>query len=285
MNADASIRESPETRRRARQLVYAVYVQALFLALAYIVGVWLTTMVHDASITLPEVIGHGVTSSVFALMTGLVGLLAAVQGRRRVSVFNTILFLITVFAGTSGFSFLGNPTDAGVISNTNVSMMAIVGVGMPVTVFSLANVSRVGRGADGGEDSPALLMIYMALGALSLTMLAGAVVRSPILYPAAIAAHAGLAALTVSLVLGVLVVSILEGSGGTPGRWVPRRVGYSLLGLASVSIAAGNGVMAVTAGGLSYVVLMAELGVLVYGFLMFAAVASVHGAIGGDKHP
>ena len=87
------------------------------------------------------------------------------------------------------------------------------------------------------------------------------------LYAFAIAAHVGLAALTVALVLGVLVISILEASEGA-SNWEPQRVAYSLLGLASVSVAGGDGVIYLTSGGLSYLMVMAEVAVLVYIFLM-----------------
>ena len=103
-----------------------------------------------------------------------------------------------------------------------------------------------------------------------MTIIAGAAVPSTPLYAFAVVTHVGFAALTVALVLGVLVVSILEGSGGSASNWEPQRVAYSLLGLASVSIAGGDGVIYLTSGDLSYLVVMAEFAVLVYAFLMIA---------------
>jgi hypothetical protein len=263
--------------RRSKQLMLVVWAQATFLAAAYAVGVWLTVEVHGASVTTPEVVAHGITSSGFATLTGLVGFLAAVLRKRRIALANVFLFALTVVAGATGFSFLGDITNPTVINVTNLSMMIVVGLGMPVSGYSLAVLSGEVRGEEHGMSS-ASAMIYMALGALSLTIIAGAAVPSASLYATAVAAHVGLAALTVSLVLGVLIVTVLEGSvtdAGTP-RWVPQRVGYSLLSLAAVSIAAGDGVIAVTGGGLSYVIVMSEIAVLVYAFLLFAIAAPYH---------
>jgi hypothetical protein len=263
--------------RRSKQLMALVCVQAAFLAITYAVGVWLTTEVHGASVTTPEVVVHGIASSGFATMTGLVGFLAAVQRKRKIALANGFLFALTVIVGATGFSFLGDTTNATVISVTNLSMMAAVGMGMPISGYSLAVLSGEGRGEHHGVSS-ASTMIYMALGALSLTIIAGAAVPSASLYATAVAAHVGLAALTVSLVLGVLIVTVLEGSDTSADRprWVPQRVGYSLLSLAAVSIAAGDGVIAVTGGGLSYVIVMSEVAVLVYAFLLFAIAAPYH---------
>ena len=252
-----------------KPLLYLIYLQAISLALTYVAGIWVAITVHDVSFSLPEVLEHGLASSVFVLLTGLVGFIAALQGQRKVAVYNFVLFLITVFTGSTGFALLGNPADATQIAITNLSMMASVAIGMPITGFSLANVSRISRGMARGL-SPVAFMTYIALGALSLTMIAGAAVASTPLYAFAVVTHVGFAALTVALVLGVLVVSILEGSGASASNWESQRVAYSLLGLASVSVAGGDGVIYLTSGDLSYLVVMAEVAVLVYAFLMIA---------------
>lgn len=89
-------------------------------------------------------------------------------------------------------------------------------------------------------------------------------------YAFAVVTHVGFAALTVALVLGVLVISILEGSGRDASNWEPQKVAYSLLGLASVSIAGADGVIYLTSGGPPYLLVMAEIAVLVYAFLVIA---------------
>lgn len=267
--------------RRSKQLILVVWAQAAFLAAAYAIGVWLTVEVHGASVTTPEVVVHGVASSGFATLTGLVGFLAAVLKKRRIALANGFLFALTVVAGATGFSFLGDITNATIIGVTNVSMMAVIGLGMPISGYSLSVLSEEARGEEHGV-SPASTMIYLALGALALTIIAGAGVSSASLYATAVIAHVGLSALTVSLVLGVLIVTVLEGSkrGEIRSHWIPQRAGYSLLSLAAISIAAGNGVIAVTAGGgLSYIIVMAEFGVLVYAFLLFAITAPYHLAL------
>jgi hypothetical protein len=251
--------------------------QAAFLAVAYAVGVWITTKVTGASVTTPEVIAHGVTSSGFATLTGIVWFLAAVQKKRGIAIGNGILFILTVVAGATGFSFLGNNMDPTGILTANVSMMVIVGLGMPVTAHAVSVLSGEVRGEERGPASSSI-MIYLALGALALTMIAGAFVPSVDFYATAVAAHVGLAALTVSLVLGVLVITILEGAQVHEARpgWAPQRAGYSLLSLAAITLAAGDGVIAVTSGGLTYVVIMAEVAVFVYAFLLFAIAAPYH---------
>lgn len=252
-----------------KPLLYLIYLQAFSLALTYVAGIWVAITVHNISFNLPEVLEHGLASSVFVLSTGLVGFIAALQGQRKVSIYNFVLFLITVLTGSTGFALLGNSTDATQIAITNLSMMASVAIGMPITGFSLAKVSHISRGV-AQDPSPVAFMTYIALGALSLTMIAGAAVASTPLYAFAVVTHVGFAALTVALVLGVLVVSILEESGSSASNWEPQRVAYSLLGLASVSVAGGDGVIYLTSGGLSYLVVMAEVAVLVYAFLMTA---------------
>jgi hypothetical protein len=265
--------------------MHVIWIQAAFLAAAYAVGVWLTVEVHGAAVTTPEVIVHGITSSGFATLTGLVGFLAAIMKKKRIGLANGLLFALTVVAGATGFSFLGDTTNAGIIAVTNVSMMAVVGLGMPISGYSLSVLSEEVKGG-AHEVSPASTMIHMALGALALTIIAGAGVSSSSLYATAVVAHVGLSALTVSLVLGVLIVTVLEGSKTreTVSHWIPQRAGYSLLSLAAISIAAGNGVIAVSAGGgLSYIIVMAEFGVLVYAFLLLAIAAPYHLAFHLDR--
>ncbi len=254
-----------------------VVIQAAFLTVTYAAGIWLTTEVHNASITLPEVVFHGITSSGFAMLTGLVGFLAAVQRKRGIALSNSLLFALTVVAGASGFSYLGDITNTLGIGVANLSMMTAVGLGMPVTGYSLSILSQGGRGEEHSWSSAAV-MSCMALGALSLTIIAGAAVPSAALYATAVVAHVGLAALTVSLVLGVLILTVLEGTEAIEARphWVAQRIGYSLLSLASISIAAGDGVIATTGGGLSYIVVMGEAGAVVYAFLLFTIAAPYH---------
>jgi hypothetical protein len=254
---------------RTKPLLYLIYLQAISLALTYVAGIWVTITVHNISFDLPEILEHGLASSVFVLSTALVGFIAALQGHRKISLYNFVLFLITVLTGSTGFMLLGNPADPTQLAITNLSMLASVAIGMPITGFTLAKVSHISRGMTRGF-SPVAFMTYIALGALSLTLVAGAAVSSTPLYAFAVVTHVGFAALTVALVLGVLVVSILEGSEGFPSNWEPQRVAYSLLGLASISIAGGDGVIYLTSGDLSSLVVMAEVAVLVYAFLMIA---------------
>jgi MFS family permease len=269
---------SPDVRaERTRQLMWIVVFQAIFLAITYAAGVWLSTEVTNASITLPEVDLHGTVSAAFAILTGLVGFLAGVQKKRGIAIANSLLFVFTVAAGATGFSFLGNTTDPTGMTVTNLSMMIAIGLAMPVTGYTLSRLSQESRG-EAHSWSSATVMSYMALGALALTIIVGAAVPSASLYAIAVAAHVGLGALTVALVLGVLMLTVLEGTEAVEERphWVAQRIGYSLLSLASICIAAGDGVIASTGGGLSYVVVMAEAGTLVYGFLLFAIAAPYH---------
>jgi hypothetical protein len=259
----------------AKKLAYLVCLQGAFLAASYLVGIWLTTEVQGAAVTTPEVIEHGIVSSGFAVLTGVVGFLAALQRRRGVALANLVLFAVTLVGGTAGFFFLGNNSDPTVISITNLTMMAAIGFGMPVTAYSLVALMAAARGAEKESMSGVSLMIYMALSSLALTVVAGALTLSAAFYMEAVVIHVGFAALAVSLTLGVLILSVLEGGQNSPRTWVPQRILFALLGLASISIAGADGVITIYGGGVSYVVVMAEVGVLAYVFLMVASSAPV----------
>jgi len=266
--------------RRARWILYFVYLQALFLILTYIVGVWLGTEIHNATITTPDLVVHGILASGFALLSAVVGFLAALENQKRVAISNLALFFITIVAGATGFAYLGNNSSSNQILVTNLSMMTTIGIAMPITGYSLAKISRSASGLKSNEHSSlSSLMTYFALVALSFTVVAGTAVETIALYAFAVVLHVGLAAFTVSLVLGIVILSVLEGStlDKTGSRsWVPQRVIYSLLGLAAISIAGGDGVITVTVGGVSYVVVMAELTVLIYSFLLLSIEAPLH---------
>lgn len=267
-------------KQRATQILYFIYIQALFLVLTFIVGVWLVTEIHGATLTTPEFIVHGILASGFGLLSAVVGFLAALENQKRVAISNLALFFVTLVAGASGFAFLSNNSSANQILITNLAMMSTIGIAMPITGYSLAKISSSARGLGSDEHrSPSSLMTYFALVALSLTVIAGAAVESISLYAFAVVLHVGLAALTVSLVLGIVLLSVLEGSTMNKSgarSWVPQRVVYSLLGLAAISIAGGDGVITVTIGGVSYVVVMAELTILVYSFLLLSIEAPLH---------
>jgi len=272
---------SPKTENQhAKWILYFIYLQALFLVLTFIVGVWLGTEIHNATITTPELIVHGILASGFALLSAMIGFLAAVENQKRVAVSNLALFFITVVAGATGFAFLGNNSSSNQILVTNLSMMTTIGIAMPITGYSMAKISRSASGLRSDEHSSlSTLMTYFALVALSLTVIAGTAVETIALYAFAVVLHVGLAALTVSLVLGTVVLSVLEGTSMNKSgsrSWIPQRVVYSLLGLAAISIAGGDGVITVTVGGVSYVVVMAELTVLVYSFLLLSIEAPLH---------
>jgi hypothetical protein len=274
-HTNPSADEAGKASSRAKQLAYLVYLQAAFLAASYVVGIWLSTEVSGANITMPEVIEHGVVSSGFAVLTGLVGFLAFLQGRRGVALTNLGLFAVTLVGGTSGFNFLANNSDSTAIALTNLTMMAAVGFGMPITGYSIATLTEAAKGTEREPRSAVSLMIYMALVALALTVIAGSVAPTPAYYTVAVVAHVGFAALTTSLTLGVLLLSVMEGAGSRLGTWVPQKVVFGLLSLASISFAGADGVITIYGGGISYVVIMAEVGVLAYAFLILACGAPI----------
>jgi len=259
---------------QTRWLIYLIYLQAAFLALTYAQGVWTALNVHDFSITLPEVIGHGLASSGFALLTGIVGFLALLGGHRRVAYANIFLFVVTVFAGSTGFAFLANTTDPNQIALTNLSMIATIAIGMPITGYSLVKESN-SRGSESDDTSAATIMTYLALGALSATTIAGAAMlsTSPSWYAFAVSAHVGLAALLVALVLGVLLTSVIRASDGA-SLSEPQTIAYSLVALGAAAVSGADGVVYLTSGSISYVVVMAEVGILVYVFLIITSAAA-----------
>jgi len=263
---------SPPNPAHRKKLLYLIYAQAVFLSLTYVIGVYETLQVTNATFTTPEVIEHGIASSGFAVLTGVVGFVALVQHLRRVAFLNFALFMITLVAGATGFAFLGNTTDPTQINITNLSMMATIAIAMPITGFSIAAISGLRRVNGQVEQSPVSVMTYLALGALALTVIAGAAVPSASLYALAVVAHVGFAGLTVALVLGVLVLSLFEGYTSNSG-WEAQRIVFSLIGLAFVAISGADGVVYLTSGGISYVVVMAELAVFVYAFLIVTSSA------------
>ncbi len=255
--------------RDSRRLTKAIYIQSIFLALVYVAGTWLALTVQDQTVTTPEVMAHGVLSSSLAAMTAVVGFLALLQGRRKVAFANGIFFAYLIATAVTGFTWLGDTTVASSAAMTNLTMMAGIGLGMPITGYSLANA----RSPSSSEKSLVPTVVFLARGSLSLTVVVGTTVASVSMYATAVAAHVGLAALTISLVIGVLIVSLLEYAQGGSTSLGPQRVGLSLLSLTAIAIAAGDGVIAVTAGGMSYVIVMAEVTALAYAFLILASAA------------
>lgn len=216
--------------------------------------------VHDFSLTLPAVVEHGSAASAFAILTGLVALMSGIEGKKTVSAFNFILFFITILGGSTGFAFLGNTTSIYGIGITNMSMAIVVGIGIPITGFSLARMSSREK------DGPSLIMTYLALVSLSLTVIAGTGTASMSIFNLMILNHLTFAALTVSFTFGVLVILLLKAFSS-----VPRRVVFSLLSLAFTVTAGGTGtVYLLLSGGIPYAVGMAELAIIVYGFLMLS---------------
>jgi hypothetical protein len=256
-------------------LVYLIYLQAAVLAVTYAEGMWSALTIHDFSVTLPAVVEHGISSAGFALMTAAVGFFALLKGYRNVALSNIALFVVTVVAGSTGFSFLSNTTDSGQIAVTNLSMIATIALAMPITGFSLIKISSVWNGKS-GKLSPPIIMIYLALVALGMTIVAGSAMlsTSPSWYPFAVSAHVGVAALMVTLVLGVLVTSVMGAFEDEGSMWDPQIVAYSLIALGAAAIAGADGVVYMTSGDISYVVVMAEVGVIVYIFLMVASASA-----------
>jgi hypothetical protein len=263
--------------RQAKWLVYLIYIQAAFLAVTYAEGMWSALSVHNFSIGLPEVFEHGVASAGFALMTGVVGFIAALRSQRRIGILNLLLFAVAVFAGSTGFAFLANTSDSGQIALTNLSMITTIALGMPITGFSLIKATQASKGTT-SDLSPSLIMIYLSLGALATTIVAGALMlsTSPSWYAFAVSVHVGVAALMVALVLGVLLTSVMGAFGGESTAWNPQTVAYSLVALGAATVAGADGVVFMTSGDISYVEVMAEVGVLVYVFLMIASAGPYH---------
>lgn len=255
--------QAPSSKSEGKILGWMILIQAAFLVAAYAAGTWLTLEVTGASITTPEVVAHGVLSAGFVTMSGLVSMMALIQHRRTLFILNFTVFAYLLAASVTGFTFLGNNSDQSIITMANVSMMTGVSLGMPTTGYSLVKVWR--RGSD-EESSLVPTMVYIALISLALTTIAGTLVAG-FTYAVAISLHVGLGALTVAATLGVLLVSLIETANRSTSQ-NGQRVWLSLLGLGAASVAAGDGVVAVTAGGISYVVVMAEITILAYVFLI-----------------
>lgn len=190
---------------------------------------------------------------------------------KKIMVYNLGLFFVTVLGGSTGLAFLGNATNAFGVSLTNISMIIVVGLGTPITGFSLANASKKISSVVKEEDRPSKILTYLALGTLSVHMIAGVGMTSTSLYSVMLMIHTSFAALTGSLILGVLVLTLrnraMQGTfSSILGRWV-----YSFLGLAFTAISAGAGGVALLTGSFSFTVGMAEFAILAYGFLILSA--------------
>jgi hypothetical protein len=253
-----------------RLLVRLIYLQAIFLALAYAVGVWQTLIVHIASITTPSVILHVSVAVSFGVVTGLVGLLAGFQGMRKVMVYNLVLFFVAVIGGASGLAFLGNSTSVLGADITNLIMITVVGIGIPISGFSLAKASRNTLNTSENEDRPSLIITYLAFGALAIHMVAGVGVISTSQYNTLLMVHLSFAALTGALTFGVLILVIQKCCNQTFNLSTARRMIYSFVGLAFVAIAAGAGAITLLTGTLSFEVGMAEFAILAYIFLLLS---------------
>ncbi len=280
----------PEVRDlHTQRLLRLMYIQAVFLGLTYVFGIWLATVVGTKiSVTQPDVIIHVTMASTFASLTAAVAFLAALQREKLIAGLNLLLFLVMVLAGFTGFTLLGNVSSASQITITNFTMIAVMGFGMPVTGYSIFKVTGMVRtkGQGGMSQSSVTAMSILALISLPLTVIAGVATRTialatalTSLYATAIAIHFAFAAVTASLVLGVLVLSVVEGlfSGLSSRRLVQQRVAFSILGLASVSLAGGAGIIAAgftaVSSSISYIVLMAEVAVLVYASMILVIAA------------
>jgi hypothetical protein len=257
---------------RAWQLIRLIYLQAIFLSLAYAAGVWVTFTVSGASISTSQVIGHGILASSFGVATALVALMAAIQGMRRVSIYNIVLLAFALVAGTSGFAFLGNHSSFSAYETTNTLMTSVVAVGMPITGVSLALVSKTVRrspAADAGIRMP-LFVTYATLGALALTIIAGVGVTSTPIPTIMTTAHFAFAGLTVALVLALVVITARGAFGRQSLSYLRSRVPFSLISLLFVAVAVVLGIMfRYFGGGITYVIGMADLTLLVYAFLLF----------------
>lgn len=211
MNATVIPAQTQEMKlARARLLVRLIYVQALFLSLAYAAGVFTTFNVFGASITTPQVIGHGILASSFGVATALVALIAGIQGMRRVSIYNFVLFVVAVIGGASGFAFLGSGAGFTTYETTNMLMTAVMAVGMPVTGVSLAIASK-GMRSDAGRETGRripLVITYSALGALALTVIAGTGMTSTPFPSIMKTVHFAFAGLTLAMVVALVMATI-----------------------------------------------------------------------------
>lgn len=258
---------------RARLLTRAVYAQALFLGLTYVIGVWQTITLQTATLTSGAVIAHGIAAGGFTLLTGLVALLAGVQGLRRAAVLNLALFAVSVAGGATGFSFLGNPTDLSGITATNLAMITVVAVGMPVTGFSLASAAGAMSPADMEENRTTRRLTYLALTSLAVTIVTGAGALSAL--SGMLWSHFAVAGASVLLLAGVFVVTLRKGLSGGSVAPATRRTDYLLLALAATGVAAVTGAFDYLSSGVPYSESMAEFAVLSYGFLFLVAGAGL----------
>jgi hypothetical protein len=257
-------------KTRARQLVRLIYVQAIFLSLAYAAGVFVTFNVFGPSIGTSQVIGHGILASSFGVATALVALVASVQGMRRVALLNIVLFAVAVVGGTTGFEFLGDSSTFSAIENTNMFMTAVVAVGMPVTGLSLAAVSKTFRDVVAGEKGRRLplAVTYASLASLALTLIAGVGMTSTRISSTMKTAHFAFAGLTLALVVVLVLITLRGALGRRSQPYMRRRLPISFVSLLFIAAAVASGAIFLYIGGITYVYEMAVFAVLLYAFLL-----------------
>ncbi|MCL5672828.1 MAG: hypothetical protein JRN56_05425 [Nitrososphaerota archaeon] len=271
--------------RQTRRLLTLMYAQAFFLAVTYLVGVWLAiVMASSIGVTQPEVVVHVILASTLASLTASLGFMAVLQHQKDIAFLNIAFFLVIVGAGVAGFMLLGDTSSGAQVTMTNLTMVSVAAFGMPITGYSMDKEARIVRanGVDSGEGSPAAGLAMLGLIALAITAAAGVSTRVialasslASLYATAVAIHFGLAAVTISMVLGVLVLSMFEAAGPQSQRVPRQRALFAILGLAAVCMAGGAGVIAaglVPGAGATttYLVMMGEAVAFVYGFLVLA---------------
>jgi hypothetical protein len=266
-------RESAETTtsstESARNFLTLLYLQIAFLAVSYFLGAWGVAAGGTQTYYSPLSIGHILTSIVLVALAGVAAPLALIRGQRLVAALNMFLLGMVIVGGAVGIESLGNPEDTALAANSNLFMMVIMGAGVLCTALSLA---RNLPGTRGEEVSPSRQAIYVDLGALATTMIAGGVVSNTSLSDLLWAPHMGLAAVTFGLVLGALVISLYERPRGARGHWSDGRE-VSLFGaLAALAFTAASGIITLGSGSSSLVIGMEGGGVLGYLLLMLSLV-------------
>jgi hypothetical protein len=260
-NTDTDIKQA----NRGRILVRLIYLQALFLIFAYVIGVWQALIIHQATIISPYIISHAFMAGSFAALSGTIGLLARFQDLKNVSNLNLGLFFITVFGGASGLAYLGD--QIGTIRNiTNLSMITVIGVGMPITGYSLAQI--LGKINTGKEEiaKSALTMGYLSLGSMSLHFFMGVGIISTHFYDYMFFIHILFAALTAALVLGTLIFSIQTRSKKGNTQMGITKTSYFLLALTFTVASAAAGASLLILGAVYFIIEMAEIAIVAYGF-------------------
>ena len=193
-------------------------------------------------------------------------MLALFQNLKQVSNYNFALFLLAILGGATGLSFLGDQASS-LRNIVNLSMITVIGLGIPITVFSIIQVLKRLNPNEKMRNNRAIFMGYLSLGTLSIHLFTGVGTISTHYYSDMLIIHRLFAGLTAVLVSIALVLSFQEKIDKNISNSI-WRISYLALALIFIVLSAVTGATFLNLGKVDYLVSMAEVAILAYGLIV-----------------